>query len=162
VIKPNILSHSTHHATSHKVTHYVFPFLFCVEKNRFYQILVQKASFFAINFRFPSSNLRFYVIKLLYSESASKTASRDVYFQTFDHLSFFDENSSHRFMLNLKKLFAEAKNKKQVENCAHFEKVVFFEKKTTHFEYFVFFDRKKEFTTDKEWIFAISSSNSIK
>jgi len=34
-------------------------------------------------------------------------------------------------MLNLKKLFSEAKNKKKVENFAHFEKVVFFEKNGT-------------------------------
>ncbi len=31
-------------------------------------------------------------------------------------------------MLNLKKLFSEAENKKKMEDLAHFEKVVIFEK----------------------------------
>ena len=46
---------------------------------------------------FLTTKLNFCVIKLSYSESALKTASIDVCFQTFYRLSLFSENSSHRF-----------------------------------------------------------------
>jgi hypothetical protein len=46
-------------------------------------------------------------------------------------------------ILNLKKLFSEAEKKNKVENFVHFEKDVFFSRKTTPAQYFVFFYRKE-------------------
>jgi hypothetical protein len=50
--------------------------------------------------------------------------------------------STQFFTLNLKTSFSEDEKKNEVENSAHFEKYVFFEKMTS-FRLFVFFDLKE-------------------
>ncbi len=65
-------------------------------------------------------------------------------------------------MLNFKKIFSKAQKKKEVENFADFCGKHLFFMKIAVFEYFGFLDWKKAFNENKDLIFVISSSNSIR
>jgi hypothetical protein len=99
---PNSLSHSIDPTTSRKTMHRFFTLLGYLE-NSFFLNYGPNNSNSVGNSQLLSSKLDFYVIRLSYLESASKTASFSICFQTICHLSFFGGNSSRRSGGNSKK-----------------------------------------------------------